>query len=627
MSHARRFRLLALLALIATVLLSCSNSAPAPGLSVQPTWQRARLAHGHQVHVVREHVPCSKCHELNGDSIGTPSPSRCVACHQKEGAIRHAALAAEQRFGAGTKADCTACHAFAGPTPAGATAASSGSPTATADAGVAYGAVDGGTPHWAQATLDAGASDAADAASAADAGIPHADFGARDCVRCHGQKQGNLPAIVVHATSQCVSCHRPHDDASPKPGACTSCHKQIATSHAALGKSPIQVCTTCHERQHGRAAEALNTCAKCHENTRPIVPKSALFANGHTQCVTCHKPHEFAKTAAAPCRTCHAAVHVLGESVVIAHNQCTNCHSPHAVRESPERACQGCHANVHPDHPKIGGTHSCTGCHDPHPAAGHLLDAVLKCSGCHQAAHSDKDFHQGLKCTQCHTPHAFSLKQAGLGLCRNCHAQELSRVALRTGHQLCTNCHGGLPHRPAALLAACSTCHAREQAEVKTGHAQCTQCHEPHSGAQTAPCQSCHQKEASSAPSGHLKCTNCHQPHTGSVAAAPACASCHVSEGASKHGAVAGGCANCHQPHVGAPGPQKPPACTTCHAPTKLLGLHQIAKHQACERCHTGHGDQPTLLREACLSCHADRKTHFPDAPRCANCHLFDAHP
>jgi hypothetical protein len=27
------------------------------------------------------------------------------------------------------------------------------------------------------------------------------------------------------------------------------------------------------------------------------------------------------------------------------------------------------------------------------------------------------------------------------------------------------------------------------------------------------------------------------------------------------------------------------------------------------------------------LSCHTDRKTHFPDAPRCANCHLFDAHP
>jgi predicted CXXCH cytochrome family protein len=610
MSQANRCPFFALLAIVLAIVAACSDAAQPPGLSVQPAWQRARLSHGHQVHVVREHLACAKCHELDGSSIRAASPMRCAACHEKESAIRHAEAEAAQRFGDRVKADCTKCHAFSGNEPAP--------------------PLDGGAPSWAQAALDASPADAASPAAAdaaspiADGGVPHGDFGARDCVRCHGTKQGNTPAIVVHASSRCVSCHRPHDDASPKPGDCSGCHKNIQTTHASLGKPAVQVCTTCHEHQHARASEAVGTCVTCHAKQQPIVPATALFAGGHTQCISCHKPHEFAKTAVQPCRTCHAQVHVLGETAVLAHNQCTNCHSPHDVRGSPENACQGCHANVHPEHPKIGGVHACTGCHDPHPAAGHLLDSVLKCSGCHQTAHSDKDFHQGLACTQCHAPHAFSLKQAGTSLCRKCHAQELSRVALRTGHQACSNCHSGLPHHPASLLASCGSCHATQQAEVKPGHAKCTNCHEPHSGAQGTPCQSCHQKEARSAPSGHTKCTNCHEPHTGSVAAAPACTSCHVTEGSSKHGGLAGGCTNCHQPHEGAKGQASPPACTTCHQPSSLLGLHQIAKHQDCKRCHTGHGDQPTLVREVCLTCHTDRKAHFPDAPRCANCHLFE---
>ena len=609
MSHAFRISLLAILTLILATVAACSNSAQPPGLTVQLSWQRARLSHGHQVHVTREHLACSKCHDLNGDSVGAPVPARCADCHKKESAIVHAPTEAAHRFGNGVKADCTTCHAF------------SGAPSSRV--------TDAGAPAWAQAALDgdvdavAPASDAG-VPGAADGGIPHGDFGARDCVRCHAAKQGNTPAIVVHASSRCVSCHRPHEDATPKPGECSGCHQKISTTHAALGKSAVQVCTTCHEHQHGRASEAIATCAKCHATQEPLIPATALFATGHTQCINCHKPHDFQKSAALSCRSCHAQVHVLGESSVLAHNQCTSCHSPHDVRGTPEKACQGCHSNVHPDHPKIGGVHLCTGCHDPHPAAGHLLDSVLKCSGCHQAAHSDNDFHQGLACTQCHAPHAFALKQLGQTLCRNCHAQELTRVALRTGHQQCSNCHGGLPHHPEAMLVACGSCHAQQLSQVKAGHAKCTQCHEPHSGAQGTPCQSCHQKEAHSAPSGHAKCTNCHEPHTGSVAAAPACASCHVAEASSKHGGVPGGCSNCHQPHQGASGPPSVPACTSCHQPSSLLGLHQVAKHQDCKRCHTGHGDQPTLARETCLTCHTDRKGHFPDAPRCANCHLFD---
>jgi hypothetical protein len=136
-------------------------------------------------------------------------------------------------------------------------------------------------------------------------------------------------------------------------------------------------------------------------------------------------------------------------------------------------------------------------------------------------------------------------------------------------------------------------------------------------------CKTCHAQEFASAPVGHQACKNCHQPHSGAIAKA-ACASCHVPEAQSAHGKLATGCANCHRPH-GPNGVAAPPACTTCHAVGSLPGLHQKPQHQACRNCHGGHGDAPNAERLACLTCHADRRNHFPEAPRCANCHLFQA--
>ncbi len=574
MGKGSRFPALAVLALVFALVAACSDSAPSASLGVQPAWQSARLSPGHRVHVAKLHVPCAQCHDLSGDSVGIATVQRCAACHQKESRLRHAQLQAVERFGEGAKADCTSCHAFSG--------------------------------------------------TDTDGGVVHAAFAPTECARCHATPQGSIPAILIHASAPCVTCHRPHEDATPVPAACASCHQKIATTHAALGKSAQQVCTTCHEHQHAPASAAIATCAACHAVTQPIVPKTALFENGHVACVGCHAPHQFEKSAVLPCRSCHANLHVLAESSVLAHGQCTSCHTPHDVRGSPEKACATCHANVHPDHPTVPGKGTCTSCHEPHPATAHALEVVAKCSSCHQTAHSERAFHQGVTCTQCHQPHAFKLALSDRNLCRNCHAQELSRVTLRTGHQNCAGCHGGLPHRPTELLASCATCHAREQSAVNRGHAKCTTCHEPHSGAQSAACQSCHQNEARSAPAGHAKCTTCHEPHTGSVASAPACASCHVSQASSKHGQLPGGCTSCHQPHAGAPGKVSPPACATCHQTSSLPGLHQQAKHRQCASCHTGHDDQSGVLRAACLGCHTDRKTHFPDAARCASCHLFD---
>jgi len=102
------------------------------------------------------------------------------------------------------------------------------------------------------------------------------------------------------------------------------------------------------------------------------------------------------------------------------------------------------------------------------------------------------------------------------------------------------------------------------------------------------------------------------------------CASCHASAAKTEHGELAQGCSACHRAH-GPEGIAEPPACATCHSTSALPGLHQVGKHQGCASCHTGHGEAtPTAARAGCLTCHADRKDHFPEAPRCANCHLFN---
>jgi hypothetical protein len=126
--------------------------------------------------------------------------------------------------------------------------------------------------------------------------------------------------------------------------------------------------------------------------------------------------------------------------------------------------------------------------------------------------------------------------------------------------------------------------------------------------------------EQRTAPAGHQECTNCHEQHTGQQKVA--CAGCHSSEAASPHGKVEGGCTTCHRPH-GPEGIAAPPACPTCHEVAKLPGLHSVAKHQDCLMCHKGHDDPTAAVRVPCLGCHTDRKDHFPNAPSCASCHLF----
>jgi hypothetical protein len=550
------------------------GGAPAPGVYVPSSWQEARRVAGHRVHVIGARVPCSRCHELTETSIGAVHPSSCATCHEKESRIEHARGQAEERFGAEAGADCTLCHGFS---------------------------LDG-TGH---------------APTTAEGDVP----AATECRRCHAEAQGNTPAVEVHGTSACVSCHRPHDDARPRPGPCEGCHGEITTEHARTGKSPTEVCTTCHTHQHAPASDALGTCVACHGSTKPVVPATALFPEGHRECVGCHRPHDFEKAAAVPCRSCHEDVHVLGGRRVAAHRRCESCHAPHDVRGTPERACSGCHKGVHPDHPKHGAAGTCVGCHDPHPSDRKADVRVRSCSACHQTAATDRDFHGRVACTQCHRPHAFMLQLGDRATCQGCHGRQVSLASTLAGHTACEGCHRGLPHRPTRLGAPCAACHEPVQRVAHPGHSRCLQCHEPHGGKVTAECRSCHAAEHRTAPAGHHACANCHDTHSGRAARA-ACATCHATQAATPHGKLSGDCASCHRPH-GPGGVAKPPPCTSCHKTSALPGLHQVSRHQACTQCHGNHGEVQATYRAPCLSCHTDRRNHFPEAPSCVSCHLF----
>jgi hypothetical protein len=557
-----------------------SGGSPGRGVYVEADWSTDKRVTGHRVHVEEQRIACNACHALDATGMGTVSPSRCATCHEARANIEHAAQFAQRRFGPGVRADCVNCHAF--------TSEQSGT------------VAPGG--------LDAGALE---------------PFKPGDCARCHQKAQGTIPAVTVHAGTACLNCHRPHQDAKPVSASCSSCHGGIVTEHAAQGKTATETCRTCHTHQHAPASDARATCVECHAKVQPIVPATALFAGGHTACVSCHQPHQFAAKDAASCRSCHASVLVLAESKVPAHAVCTSCHAPHDVQRSPASACKNCHWDVHSDHPERAGLGGCLTCHDAHPARAAAAIVARACSACHQPATSDHAFHAGASCQSCHLPHHFELTLAQHAPCQGCHQKELTLTAARTGHTACEGCHAGLPHAPAPSNVACANCHAKAQRAANPGHQNCIGCHEPHSGAVATPCKSCHQQEAASAPLGHQACVGCHQPHSGSSKPVQ-CATCHAVQANSAHGKLATGCLGCHRPH-GPGGIATPPACTTCHASATLPGLHAKPEHQDCARCHGGHGASPNAARNACLSCHADRRNHFPDAPRCANCHLFQA--
>jgi hypothetical protein len=396
------------------------------------------------------------------------------------------------------------------------------------------------------------------------------------CAGCHAQSEGRFAAITsTHATTSCVTCHSPHGDPSVMAAACESCHTERAPEHGAHAGSAG--CGDCH-KPHAAAKVALEECSTCHKE--PAAPKPA----GHDACIDCHKPHAFVATANV-CVGCHGAKETLVAASVPAHAACTSCHEHHDPGGAAA-SCTHCHADVKVSH---DDKTACITCHQPH--SGNVNAVASPCTSCHgSVAHTDTSGHAGaIPCTSCHKPHDFDPPPNKPALCASCHAHESTLVATNKGHADCASCHGASAHTPKTALT----------------------------------CGSCHAKEAASAPAGHQACAGCHEPHSGERSPKATCASCHADKVGGPHDALKNGCDTCHRAH-GPGGIPKPPACTNCHGGgAPLPALHTVAAHNDCASCHSPHRPTPNDRATCTGSCHADRRTHQPQAQVCTGCHAF----
>jgi hypothetical protein len=594
------------LAIAAVLALRSGGSPGVPPELVPASWARYRTSVGHEAHLATGKVACRDCHDYERppndadpndqgaarSGFRDPGSAPCGRCHEKQAAHGHA--------GGAEKVACTECHVF-------------GPDRATPTCKGCHAQDQPGPERAGSRTLEESGPERAGSRTLEESGPELA--GSRTLEESGPeQERGALTAIRQHATTNCASCHRVHEDPAIVPAPCADCHDERALRHADHPES--KGCLDCH-RAHAPAkdAAAVAACQSCH--TQPAGPRPA----GHDACVGCHRPHDFTAGGERACIGCHGLKPTLAAGQVSSHAVCTGCHAPHAATEAAA-SCRGCHATIALSH---GGRTACVDCHEPHTAYPAVI--VSRCTTCHGAiAASDTSAHAGgTSCTSCHKPHEFDRSASGALLSDAVRALRApgSRTLEESG-----------PERKRGAL--CATCHARElsltsaaQTPTSTanGHGDCAACHGQnlaHAPAAPPSCGTCHAKEQASAPAGHAKCDRCHEPHAASVRPEATCASCHADRTAGPHAAIPGGCETCHRPH-GPGGVAAPPSCTSCHVRSTLPALHAAAGHADCAACHTSSHGPPHGERATCTGagCHADRRGHQPAAPVCTGCHVF----
>ena len=96
-----------------------------------------------------------------------------------------------------------------------------------------------------------------------------------------------------------------------------------------------------------------------------------------------------------------------------------------------------------------------------------------------------------------------------------------------------------------------------------------------------------------------LDCISCHKIDTSAPMMSMPCSTCHLREAET-------------EPMV---------SCKSCHPVSR--GLHRQKEHSTvpCSTCHAPHAWKVTA-RETCLTCHDDKKEHYPPA-FCGDCHAF----
>lgn len=370
-----------------------------------------------------------------------------------------------------------------------------------------------------------------------------------------------LGGFTSHAEfeAQCNRCHQPVETAQNI--LCVNCHLNIAQQltdrigvHGKL--SPATRCAACHPDHrghdfdptlaalpffdHSAASFSLMhhrfdydltpmACSACH------VPESQDFAADVQRCSACHaiKDATFMlqhqQDLGTACLSCHNGEDGLAEfdhaatrlPLLGKHRQvsCTQCHTNARASASAGRvstagpfsgisaACVDCHAL--PDSHAGVFDENCAQCHDPNgwrPAKldgspfDHEVDA-----GFSLALHPVDYQGQPMPCAACH-PAGFS--SAAIAACSTCHAGQDAVFIQRHTAQYgpaCLECHDGrdrmrgfdhqlvFPLDGAHAAIACLDCH--KEGAYQTSTSRCAQCHaEPaiHAGFFGPECQDCH---------------------------------------------------------------------------------------------------------------------------------------
>jgi predicted CXXCH cytochrome family protein len=186
-----------------------------------------------------------------------------------------------------------------------------------------------------------------------------------------------------------------------------------------LAKAPPALCVDCHDvkgtdlqKAHQNQPFETANCVSCHDPHQSASPKlMAKFTHppfADKQCEVCHAPAKNGKVvltqadAKALCVTCHDDKAKLIESAKVPHpgaaGDCTDCHSPHASRQPglPKTTavdiCLGCHSDIADQgkkqfHHQPAFSQGCATCHQPHGGDNdHLLRAKTTntlCLECH----------------------------------------------------------------------------------------------------------------------------------------------------------------------------------------------------------------------------------------------------
>ncbi|MCA8953525.1 MAG: hypothetical protein KDE27_28695 [Planctomycetes bacterium] len=314
-------------------------------LSVQ-TSERPEPSFPHRVHVVDNDLECTFCHGgvYAADAPGLPPPELCAPCHDKidpdkpadrrvtaffDAGSRYVRVAdsgrpADVRFShrghvADQRLDCVRCHA-----------------------GIADQTAVPLAPLVQKATCmdchaENGRSNACGECHDAIDERWQPPSHARDWLRGHGTTVRFGSAL---SADRCELCHE-------QTAGCTDCHARMAPrnhnqtfrlrTHGLLASADRSRCLTCHHT---------DSCAQCHQSTRPQSHRGGFGGAQQRHCVSCHLPVE-----QSSCTLCHQAG-------APAHELAT----PLPANHLPSMNCRLCHGNGQPlPHPD--GGHVCTACH------------------------------------------------------------------------------------------------------------------------------------------------------------------------------------------------------------------------------------------------------------------------